>query len=267
MNKLALFVFVKDEIDFIQDFIEYHINIFDKVTIVDNGSTDGTLEIIQNYSKHNNLKTIIDKSDFSKKADICTELMKTSDCDILVPLDADEKIIYDDGKIKSKDSNIIKQYLQNLPITGKKYKIKNIYEYHPDNDGWYGFAGHTKIIFPKKTFMYTDLGFHRGRISLDGVSNFDTDPNYWRAFIKGTIYTDKISSIDISYIHYHFKNKNIWLKNTIKKLDARLGEKWKDIEYLKKYFGPSVHCKNQYLNYLNTNTWHNVEKKFFLGDI
>lgn len=266
-NKLALFCFIKDEIDFIKDFIEHHLKIFDEITIVDNGSTDGTLEAIKYYSNNNNIKIIIDHSDFVKKADICTNLMKNSDCDLLVPLDADEKMIYDDNKIRSLNSNIIRSYLQKINITGEKFKVKNIYEYHPDNDGWYGLAGHTKIIFPKKTFMYTDSGFHRGRTSLDAISNFDTDPYYWRSFMNGKIYTDKILDINISYIHYHFKNKDVWMKNTIKKLKARIGEKWRDKEYLKKYSGQSIHCKNQYLNYLDTGIWHNIEKKFNLHNI
>lgn len=260
MNKLALFSFVKDEIDFIQDFIDYHSSIFDEITIIDNGSTDGTLEILKN----SNINFVQDTSPFIQKGEICSNIMKQSNCDILVPMDADEKIIYDNGNIKSVNKNLIKTYLQNLSITGKKFKIRNVYEYHPDNDGWYGFAHHTKIIFPKDTFMYTDSGFHRGRTTLDEESNFNTDPYYWRKFIQGRTPTDKITNVDISYIHYHFKSKDIWLKNTEKKLRARLNDNWNNLEILRQYSGQSIHCKWQYLKYIDTKNWVDVKKSIFL---
>jgi len=260
MTRLALFAFIKDEIDFIQDFIHYHNNIFDEITIVDNGSTDGTLEILKNSP----INLIQDNSPFVLKGEICSNLMKQSDCDILVPLDADEKIIYDDGNVKSVDTNLIRSYLQNIAITGRKFKIRNIYDYHPDNDGWYGFSQHTKIIFPKNTFMYTDSGFHRGRTTLDEESNFN-DPYYWRKFIRGHVHTDKTTNIDISYIHYHFKSKEIWLKNTEKKLRARLNEDWNNLEILRSYNGQSIHCKWQYLKYIETNNWIDVKKSIFFN--
>lgn len=265
MNKLALFVFVKDEIDFIEHFIEYHKNIFDEITVIDNGSTDGTLEVLDRYSKYKVINLIRDSSPFSMKGEICSKIMSESTCDLLVGLDADEIMVFDDNETQTKDTAQIKAYLKNLPITGAKFKINKIYEYHPDNDGWYGLTKHAKIIFPKKTFMYTDGGFHRGRTLEDDISNFNTHPFYWRPFNKGIITTDKVIDINISYVHYHFKNKEIWLKNTVKKLKARIGDKYQDIEYLKTYFGPSIHCKTQYLYYLETGNWIKVNKQIFLG--
>jgi hypothetical protein len=102
--------------------------------------------------------------------------------------------------------------------------------------------------------LYTDGGFHRGRTSLDEDCHFDT-ACYWRKFIQGNIKTDKVMNIDISYIHYHFKTKEIWLKNTIKKLKSRLGDDWNNLEILKKYKGASIHSKNQYLKFLETGEW------------
>ena len=139
------------------------------------------------------------------------------------------------------------------------------YQYHPDNDGWYGICNHTKIIFPKKTFLYTDGGFHRGRITLDEPSNFDFDPYYWRTMFHDPNISDKIENINISYLHYHFKSKDIWLKNTKKKLKARLKDKWNDLKFLKSYIGPSIHAKNRYIKYIETNEWNCCNKQICLG--
>lgn len=265
MNKLGLFAFVKDEEDIIESFILHNIDIFDNITIIDNGSIDGTLDILKEYSsKYKHIDIYHDHSSFTFKGDICSAIMKNSTSDILVPLDADEKIIYDNNKQITVNKSTIKNYLQNLEITGFKYKINKIYEYHPDNDGWYGLAGHTKIIFPQKTFMYTDTGFHRGRTTLDESSDFD-DPHYWRAMFRNSVPLDKITKIDISYIHYHFRSKEKWLSKTEAKLKARLGENWNNIDYLQQYNGQSLHMKNRYLKYLQTNQWIDCDKTIFLG--
>lgn len=264
MNKLALFSFIKDEIDLIEDFLNYHIPIFDEITIIDSGSKDGTLEVINKYaSENNNIKVISADICFSAKDEVCSDLMRKSGCDILVGLDADEIIVYDNGSVQK--GNLVRNYLQRLPITGAKYKICNSYEYNPFNKNFYGKNPHTKIIFPQKTFMYTDGGFHRGRTTLD--ENFDFDsPVYWRKFLQGLITTDKVIDINISYIHYHYKTKEIWLKNTIKKLKSRLGEKWNDPEALKNYNGPSIHVVNQYLKFLKTGEWFKPKKKQIFFD-
>ena len=135
-NTLALFSFVKNENDIIEKFINHHLNIFDEINIIDNGSTDGTYEILEKYKSH--IKLIKDHSEFSKKGSICTQIMKNSSCDLLFPLDADELIVYDDSVVKTKNPNKIRKYLQNLPINGQKYNINKIYNQYPDeSDFWF----------------------------------------------------------------------------------------------------------------------------------
>lgn len=256
MNKLALFAFVKNEVDIIESFLSHHINMFDDITIIDNGSTDGTIDIIKKYD----VTLIRDNSSFNEKGKICTDIMNQNNCDILFPLDADEKIIYDDNELKTKNQSFIRSYLQNLEITGAKYKINRIYEYHPDNDGWYDLTKHRKIVFPKKSFMYTDGGFHRGRTTLDNPQTF-SHSLYWR---KRFAIHDNCIPIKISYMHYHFRSKDIWIKNTEAKLIQRLGDNF--LEKLHDYNGCSIHLKRQYLRYIRYNKWHNLKKRFFIDN-
>ena len=77
----------------------------------------------------------------------------------------------------------------------------------------------------------------------------------------------KITNINISYLHYHFKSKKIWLKNTEKKLKARLGENWNNLDFLESYSGPSIHSKNEYIRFLKTEEWIGCGKDIFLGDL
>lgn len=260
-NTLALFAFVKDEADIIKSFLDHHVAIFDEITIIDNGSTDGTKEIISQYD----VDLIVDECPFSMKGEACTRIMKESSCDLLVPMDADEKIVFDNKKRLINKPAVVRYYLRTLDLDGSKYKINKIYNMHPDNDGWYDESiTHAKMIFPRSTFMYTDPGFHRGRTTLDGDSNFD-DPHYWRAIFRGDHLNDKISPLNISYLHEHFRSKEAWLKNTEKKLRARIGEKWNDVEFLKKYTGPSIHCKREYLRFIEDGVWHSLKKNKFVG--
>lgn len=258
MNKLGLISFVKNEATFIKEFIEYNFKIFDTIHIIDDGSTDGTLEIIKSY---NDIALHQTNNAFNQKGEICSEIIKTMDTDIIVPLDADEKIIHDNKVTQSTDPDLIKKYLQSLVINGHKYKVKYVYEYNPDSPEWWDINRHKKIFFPKKTFMYTDPGFHRGRTSLDKCSTFD-HKYYWRGRNK-----DIFNTTQISYLHYHFLSKDLWLKNTQKKLEQRLGKDWQNYDNLLKYKGPSKHVVKQYLRYLKTNKWHNLKNRVKLNFI
>jgi glycosyltransferase involved in cell wall biosynthesis len=98
MKKINIILFIKNEEELIESFIQYHQKIVDKITIIDNGSTDSTLNIITKYL-NNNINLIIDNSDFNNKGKICTKIIKESEQDIIIPLDADEFLLYDDGLI------------------------------------------------------------------------------------------------------------------------------------------------------------------------
>jgi hypothetical protein len=89
---------VKNEMDIIESFVRYHVNIFDGMIFLDNGSTDKTVNIL-NHLKNEGLAISIFEDDdgvfnFTQKINqtllIAAEQFKA---DIIVPLDADEFLI------------------------------------------------------------------------------------------------------------------------------------------------------------------------------
>ena len=88
---------VKNEMDIIESFIRYHLNIVDGMIILDNSSTDDTLTIIKKL-KDEGLSVFYIEDEDSKYAQDkkMTDLLKIAvdkfDADIILPLDVDEFI-------------------------------------------------------------------------------------------------------------------------------------------------------------------------------
>jgi len=116
------------EVDIIREWILYHGYLFgyNNLFIVDNYSTDGTFEAINNF-KHLGIN-IIREIDYKKKGIVITHLIKTY-CknEIAYPLDIDEFIVYynKDTNSISVDKDIIINYINTLP-TYSVYKTNYI---------------------------------------------------------------------------------------------------------------------------------------------
>lgn len=242
---ISIFSMIKNEIDIIDKFIMYHLKLCDQLILVDNGSTDGTqqrIEIFQSqYPKK--IKSYQNHQPFSSKAQYLSQLMNECSKGILIPLDADEILAYEDmdGNIIF-DYSFIQQYLielQDLYQEGK-FKVKNIYNYIPNTNNWFDTSDASKMFFLKNDFISTDAGFHNGITKSEK-----------------TIYTD------IVYLHFHYRNKEAWLKSSKQKLQARLGDKWNDLNTLLEYKKPrpSSHIALEYSNYILTDKWHNLKPK------
>jgi glycosyltransferase involved in cell wall biosynthesis len=122
---------IKNEEQVIEKFINHHIKIADNLLLIDNGSTDNTLNIIEKYPS---VHLVQRHEHFSLKNDIFAEYIQNSNYELIIPLDADELLVYDDDKISCDDTNIIKNYLQELcSYNDTLFKIKNIYNYISDN--------------------------------------------------------------------------------------------------------------------------------------
>jgi len=241
MNGIGVFAFVKNECDFIKRFVEHNLKIADEMTVIDNGSTDGTIEILEGYKDRLNL--VLDASGFGKKGRICLEWMSKSTADILIPLDADELVVFDNGSQVANDPERLKRHIsEELKVEkNERFRIRRTFTKHPEAEGWWGVSPSNKMAFSKEGLVGLDCGFHHGRMEKNA------NPR----------------QCDVSYLHCRFRSKEAWEKSTIQKLKARLGRKWEDPEVLKNYKGPSFHCAQEYIIYKTTGRWHRVGKHIF----
>lgn len=101
--KLFSITMVKNEIDIIETFIRYHISLLDGMVILDNGSTDGTVEIINNLIKEGlPIYLIFDDNPSYDQSAITTNMFYASlqqfKPDYVLPIDVDEFLVTDLGK-------------------------------------------------------------------------------------------------------------------------------------------------------------------------
>ncbi len=193
---IRFFSYVKNEIVFIEKWLHHHANIskWFLIHVVDNGSTDGTWEVLQQYKKKYGIN-IYQHGDYSSKGTYLTTLMKRyqNQDSILIPIDGDEFLVLQaDGNIINSTEQI-KKYLHNLPRDGSMYKTTGSlfsvphksYNIDPFKEiikwkwRWKSERSCKKFYY-SKTFKSTDHGNHNGTSTLK-----------------------KLISTDISYIHYH----------------------------------------------------------------
>ena len=238
-NKIAIFSFVKNECDFIERFVDHNLMVADEMTVIDNGSTDGTLEILKRYGDR--IRLVEDHSRFGQKGRICLRWMQESDADIVIPLDADELMVFDGGDKPDGDPKKAREYLRSLPVhKNDRFRTRKIYLKSPEK-GWWQVGDGNKNFFARQGLVGLDCGFHQGRME-----------------------TNKKPIIScISHLHYHFRSKEAWEKSAEQKLKARLDRRWNDLDFLRTYRGPSYHCAFELLRYKITGRWHDVKKHMY----
>ena len=100
--KIISITTIKNESDIIESFVRYHLNIMDLMIILDNGSTDDTLDIlIQLKNEGLPIVVIIDEDKYFEPYIKYNYLLDVAlneySADIICPLDCDEFIICDEG--------------------------------------------------------------------------------------------------------------------------------------------------------------------------
>ena len=106
MSKFCLLMIVKDEENIIERAFESLKNLFDSYVICDTGSTDNTVNVINNWMNSNNKKGEIIYKDWvnfgANKSYLWEHFWNTrKDCEYIVFLDADEVYITDPNNCKS----------------------------------------------------------------------------------------------------------------------------------------------------------------------
>lgn len=244
---IEIIAFIKNEEFLIEQFLNHHLKIVDKITIINNASTDNTINILNKYTNNDKINIINCSDPFKCKAEVCTKVMLDSKCDLLIPMDADELIMYDDGLSLSLDAPYIRQYLQHINNFEQKYKIRRVYNKHPgaSNDFEIQKSNLQKIIFLRSAFVETDTGFHHGK-TKNNKSPLD------------------VHTLDISYLHYRFISKEKWIESTKAKLYARLGDKYNNLDELKKYISEgspeSKHAVEEWVRFLEEGVWCDLSK-------
>lgn len=105
--KLIMTLLVRDEIDIIRENIDFHLNMgVDHIIATDNGSVDGTRELLEGYARTKNL-TLIDEPgrDYSQwkwVTRMCKIAKHQHDADWIINNDADEFWIPKHGSLKDR---------------------------------------------------------------------------------------------------------------------------------------------------------------------
>ena len=192
---IKLFTMVKDENDIVREWIIYHGELFgyENIFVIDNYSTDGTYEIIQEYKE----KIHIFREKKYQDKGILMKSLINKNClpnDIAFPIDIDEFIVYyDDNKIIA-DKTTINDYMNNLEdahIYKANYIVTNI----TDNTEY----GYNNAIIETKYGTYQNYGI--------SAKSFFKLKNYNGIIDHGNhIHTNNYFLTKICLVHYHCRN-------------------------------------------------------------
>ncbi|WP_066258972.1 glycosyltransferase family 2 protein [Neobacillus drentensis] len=129
MSKVYCVGMIKNEADIIESYVRYHLHIFDGMVLLDNGSTDRTLEILNQlqseglpiYLKHDNTLEYVQGE---KTTELINSTFEQFDPDFIFPLDVDEFLVTPNY------SGNPRKLIDKLS-TGKIYYLERDYTYFP----------------------------------------------------------------------------------------------------------------------------------------
>ena len=199
--RVSAFSYVRDEVDIVADWIHYHASLFggyERLHIVDNNSTDGTLDVLHHLASTYGIKLYTAK-DFRLKGHAMTHLMRThaNVSDFVMPLDIDEFLVLTDGDEGfSPDSKVrapthisiegVCAYLEGMNKGYSAYKVNRMQPAVVSEGGFHDavreatLARHERGVLGKwriaKTFFSTrraipkvDQGFHMGSLATSAL--------------------------------------------------------------------------------------------------
>ena len=171
---------VKNEVDIIETFIRYHISIFDGMLILDNGSSDGTTEIINNLINEGlPIFLLFDDNPSYDQSHITTKILYAAirqfNPNYVLPLDVDEFLIT--KRTASIRSILEKQLNQNnlFFLSWTTYvptKKDNVRELNPLKRIIYRrkiqYNYDKKILIPAKIALKRNITVRQGNHDIDG---------------------------------------------------------------------------------------------------
>lgn len=204
---IKLFTMVKDECDIIRDWILYHGYIFgfENLFIIDNISSDGTFEIINEYAEKG--VKIYRESDYKDKGNFMKRLIdgNCANNDIAFPIDIDEFIVYHErgSKEVNCDKALINDYINGLGDVGRIYKANYILNMITHE------GGYQRAFCENKYGIYNDYGNHAKSFFRVDLYNGDID--------HGNHICDKNGYFmsNICLVHFHCRNLEQMKKKVI----------------------------------------------------
>lgn len=204
-KKIVSIGMVKNEVDIIESHVRYNLNIVDEMLILDNGSTDNTLNILYELQKEGlSLHIIEDNSRRYEQATKMNQLLKKAveefNADVIVPIDADEFIISSKGGTP-------RGILENIdPNSYYLAKWKTyVPEFNKDND--------EKFIPSKITLCRDDVfeEFYKAIFPKELVLEYNVELSFGNhELYYDSKYKDVIKSVvnpDLRIAHYPIRSK------------------------------------------------------------
>lgn len=195
---VKLFVFQRDEIELLSDWLQYHSHLFglENIHIIDHSSSDPQICKLLALYQACGVNITIHSAAFELKQRTLTTVMRDAGPDnFLVPLDADEFIALPTRQPNSKhirgfqiEPAAVRAAFEHLPVDGRKYKFGNVFpvkydKHHCDKALWSNYTRralndgiidhpqyqphHTKTFYYSEGFLYTDQGNHYGAVVHD----------------------------------------------------------------------------------------------------
>ena len=182
--KIVSFTMVNNESEIIESFIRYNYNFLDEMYIIDNGCTDNTIKILHNLINDGYKIVIYDESleaydQFRLDNKYLNKIIKESDPDLIIPLDADEFIISDhkDPRKEMEKLSLDKIYYVNWQwyVMTEKDDVKETFiprrlKYCLNRTVWNYSDGTpvTKVILPARYFKEKKLTMSMGHHTVYG---------------------------------------------------------------------------------------------------
>lgn len=182
--KIVSFTMVNNESEIIESFIRYNYNFLDEMYIIDNGCTDNTIKILHNLINDGYKIVIYDESleaydQFRLDNKYLNKIIKESNPDLIIPLDADEFIISDhkDPRKEMEKLSLDKIYYVNWQwyVMTEKDDVKETFiprrlKYCLKRTVWNYSDGTpvTKVILPARYFKGKKLTMSMGHHTVYG---------------------------------------------------------------------------------------------------